>query len=35
MRGGYAPESLRFEKPEARKSEMNKDRRIWRSDNDR
>jgi hypothetical protein len=35
MRGGYAPESLRFEIPEARKSEMNKDRQIWRTYEDR
>jgi hypothetical protein len=41
MRGGYAPEkshfrffSLRFEIPEARKSEMNKDHRIWRTYDD-
>jgi hypothetical protein len=34
MRGGYAQDSLRLEIPEAQKSEMNKDHRIWRTNED-
>jgi hypothetical protein len=35
MRGGYAQDSLRLEIPEAYKSEVNKDHRIWRKNENR